>query len=191
MWERERKARRVPAVEPVSGSFTNGGIHEVSGVTRDVSPAGAFFYCELTPKVGSEIELMFNLPAELVKDSAQVLCRGRVVRVEPTGGSSKVGVAVEFETIERLPSSWSRSATFLFVLFRRVFQQVLCDLVELDFVRRHVVPEFLPELLLEIAQVREWRATRNFLHCGTDAAVIAKDSPSPPALRGSGASTCA
>ena len=75
MWEKERKARRVPAVEPVSGSFTNGGIHEVSGVTRDVSPAGAFFYCEIAPEVGSEIELVFSLPAELVKDSAQVLCR--------------------------------------------------------------------------------------------------------------------
>ncbi|MGZ4811869.1 MAG: PilZ domain-containing protein [Terriglobales bacterium] len=105
MWEKERKARRVPAVEPVSGSFTNGGIHDVSGVTRDVSPAGAFFYCEIAPEVGSEIALVFSLPAELVKDSAQVLCRGRVVRVESAGGSSKVGVAVEFETIERLPSS--------------------------------------------------------------------------------------
>jgi hypothetical protein len=61
MWEKERKARRVPAVEPVSGSFTNGGIHEVSGVTRDVSPAGAFFYCEIAPEVGSEIELVFSL----------------------------------------------------------------------------------------------------------------------------------
>lgn len=105
MWEKERKARRVPAVEPVSGSFTNGGIHEVSGVTRDVSPAGAFFYCEIAPEVGSEIELVFSLPAELVKDSAHVLCRGRVVRVESPGNDRRVGVAVEFETIERLPSS--------------------------------------------------------------------------------------
>ena len=104
-WEKERKARRVPAVEPVSGSYANGGVHELAGVTRDVSAAGAFFYCEITPEVGSEIELVLNLPAELVTDSAQVLCRGRVVRVQPAAEGSKVGVAVEFESIERLPSS--------------------------------------------------------------------------------------
>jgi hypothetical protein len=105
MWEKERKARRVPAVEPVSGSFKNGGVHEVSGVTRDVSPAGTFFYCEIAPELGSKIELVFTLPAELVKDSAQVLCRGRVVRVETAGEGSRIGVAVQFESIERLPSS--------------------------------------------------------------------------------------
>jgi hypothetical protein len=105
MWEKERKARRVLAVEPVSGSFTNGGIHEVSGVTRDVSPAGAFFYCEMAPELGSKIELVFNLPAELVKDSSQVLCCGHVVRVEPSGDDLRVGVAVEFESVEKIPSS--------------------------------------------------------------------------------------
>ncbi len=104
-WEKERKSKRVPAVEPVAASFKNGGVHEVAGVTRDVSSAGAFFYCEFAPELGATIELMFNLPAELIKDSAQVLCRGRVVRVEPANANQPIGVAVEFTSIERLPSS--------------------------------------------------------------------------------------
>ena len=70
-----------------------------------MSAAGAFFYCEIDPEVGAEIELVLNLPAELVTDSAQVLCRGRVVRVERDDEGSRVGVAVEFESMERLPSS--------------------------------------------------------------------------------------
>jgi len=91
-------------VEPGAGSFKNAGVHEISGVTRDVSPAGAYFYCEIAPEMGAKIELVFNLPAELIKDSAQVLCRGQVVRVEPNA-NQPIGVAVEFTSIERLPSS--------------------------------------------------------------------------------------
>ena len=48
---------------------------------------------------------MFNLPAELVADSAQVLCRGRAVRVDSANANQPIGVAVESMSIERLPSS--------------------------------------------------------------------------------------
>jgi hypothetical protein len=106
MWEKERKARRVPAAEPVSGSWKNGGAYAISGVTRDVSSCGTFFYCEVAPEIGSEIELVLELPKELVGEApAHVLCRGRVVRVEPANESQPIGVAVEFESVERLPSS--------------------------------------------------------------------------------------
>jgi hypothetical protein len=106
MWKKERKTPRIPAAEPVAGSFTNGGAHAISGVTRDVSSCGTFFYCEVAPEVGSEIELMLELPKELTEGrSAHVLCRGRVVRVEPASESQPIGVAVEFSSIERLSSS--------------------------------------------------------------------------------------
>jgi PilZ domain-containing protein len=106
MWEKERKTPRIPAAEPVAGSFTNGGAHAISGVTRDVSSSGTFFYCEVAPEVGSEIELMLELPKELVgQSSPHVLCRGRVVRVESANANQPIGVAVEFTSVERLPSS--------------------------------------------------------------------------------------
>jgi hypothetical protein len=106
MWEKERKAPRIPAAEPVSGSYANGGPHAICGVTRDVSSCGTFFYCEIAPEVGSEIELMLELPKELAgQNSAHVLCRGRVVRVESANANQPIGVAVEFTSIERLPSS--------------------------------------------------------------------------------------
>jgi hypothetical protein len=106
MWEKHRKAERVPAAEPVSGSWTNGGAHAISGITRDLSACGAFLYCERAPELGSEIELLLTLPAKLAGgDTANVLCRGRVVRVEPSGDGLTVGVAVEFESVERISSS--------------------------------------------------------------------------------------
>jgi len=106
MWEKQRRAERVPAAEPVSASWTNGGAHAISGITRDLSASGAFFYCERAPELGSEIELLLTLPPKLAGgDTANVLCRGRVVRVEPSGDDLSVGVAVEFESVEKIPSS--------------------------------------------------------------------------------------
>jgi hypothetical protein len=106
MWEKQRKAERVPTAEPVSGSWTNGGAHAISGITRDLSTCGAFFYCERAPELGSEVELLLELPPKLAGgDTGSVLCRGRVVRVEPSGDDLTVGVAVEFESVEKIPSS--------------------------------------------------------------------------------------
>jgi PilZ domain-containing protein len=106
MWEKRRKAERIPSAEPVSASWTNGGAHAISGITRDLSTSGAFFYCERAPELGSEIELLLTLPPKLAGgDTANVLCRGRVVRVEPSGDDLSVGVAVDFESVERIPSS--------------------------------------------------------------------------------------
>jgi hypothetical protein len=105
-----RKAPRFETVEPVSARWTNGGMHEVSGQTRDVSAAGLFFYAEFAPDNGSRIEVMVTLPAEVTGSEAKtVLCRGRVVRVEAAeqeGASEpKYGVAVEMESYEVIGES--------------------------------------------------------------------------------------
>jgi PilZ domain-containing protein len=106
MWEKRRKAERIAVAESVSASWTNGGAHAISGISRDLSTSGAFFYCERAPELGSEIELLVTLPPKLAGgDTANVLCRGRVVRVEPSGDDLRVGVAVEFESVEKIPSS--------------------------------------------------------------------------------------
>jgi hypothetical protein len=100
-----RKAQRFIIEEPVSARWTNGGLHEVSGQTRDVSTAGLFFYAEFAPDNGSQIEVMVTLPAKVTGSEARtVLCRGRVVRVEAVdeeaAAKAKYGVAVEMFSYE-------------------------------------------------------------------------------------------
>ncbi len=102
-----RKAPRFKTENPVSARWTNGGLHEVVGKTRDVSTAGLFFYTESAPDNGSEIEVMVTLPPEVTGSEAKaVICRGRVVRVEAvdegeaTAPTAKYGVAVEVDSYE-------------------------------------------------------------------------------------------
>jgi len=105
-----RKALRFATEEPVSARWTNGGMHEVSGQTRDVSSAGLFFYAGFAPENGSQIEVMVALPAEVTGLAAKsVLCRGRVVSVEAVEQEAalqpKYGVAVEIESYELIGES--------------------------------------------------------------------------------------
>jgi hypothetical protein len=80
MWEKERKAHRVPAAEPVSGSWKNGGACAISGVTRDVSSRGTFFYCEVAPELAARSSSCWNCrrnsSARLLRmfSAAGVLC---------------------------------------------------------------------------------------------------------------------
>ena len=105
-----RKALRFKTEEPVSAKWTNGGVHEVSGQTRDVSSAGLFFYSEFAPENGSQIEIMLHLPAEVTGSQEKaVICKGRVVRVEAEpqeqGATQRYGVAVEMTSYEVLGES--------------------------------------------------------------------------------------
>jgi len=99
-----RKAQRYKVEEPVSAKWSNGGIHEVTGETRDVSSAGLFFYANFSPAEGSPVELVLTLPPEVTgSESKHVLCRGRVVRVEDVE-DHKYGVAVEIDGYEVISS---------------------------------------------------------------------------------------
>lgn len=100
-----RKAPRLNTEEPVTARWTNGGVHEVTGTTRDVSSAGMLFYAEFAPDNGSEIEVMLTVPAEVMgSESKTVLCRGHVVRVEAieelAASGTRYGVAVEMDYCE-------------------------------------------------------------------------------------------
>lgn len=100
-----RKAQRYKVEEPVSAKWSNGGVHQVTGETRDVSSAGLFFYANFSPAEGSPVELVLTLPPEVTgSDPKQVLCRGRVVRVE-TSDDSKYGVAVQIESYQVIPDN--------------------------------------------------------------------------------------
>ncbi len=75
------------------------------GTTRDVSMGGLFFYADFSPPLGSDIQLMFMLPAQATHHhSVPVLARGRVVRVEPDHAGTEVGIAVKVDEYMPLTS---------------------------------------------------------------------------------------
>ena len=84
--------------------WSNGGIHEAAGVTRDVSQLGIFFYADSAPDLYAQMELVLTLPTEVTGAQPRtVLCKGRVVRIEfPSGEGGKVGVAVELDSIDKV-----------------------------------------------------------------------------------------
>ncbi len=107
MTTQKRKAARFPLQESVTAQWSNGGIHEAAGVTRDVSRLGIFFYADSAPELHAQMEVVLTLPTEVTGAQPRtVLCKGRVVRVErPSGEDGKVGVAVEFYSINDVSES--------------------------------------------------------------------------------------
>lgn len=65
------------------------------GLLRDISQTGMFFYCSLSPAVGSQIEVVIR--PSLADPSVAVRCRCRVVRVEPSLPGAATGIAVAIQ----------------------------------------------------------------------------------------------
>jgi len=65
------------------------------GLLRDISQTGMFFYCSLSPSVGSQVEVVIR--PSLADPSVAVRCRCRVVRVEPSLPGAATGVAVAIQ----------------------------------------------------------------------------------------------
>ncbi len=89
----KRAAKRFSMELPLTGKYSNGGMHAFIGQTKDVSAGGLFFYCDTQLDVGSEIQLIFPLPPELRGAyPAFVVCDVEVVRAEPSA-DGRTGVA--------------------------------------------------------------------------------------------------
>ena len=88
----QRLEPRGIAVLPV---VVRAGGQESVGLLRDISQTGMFFYCSLSPAVGSDIKVVIR--PSVADSSVAVHCRCRVVRIEATfpGAATGVGVAVE------------------------------------------------------------------------------------------------
>ena len=95
----QRSLQRLPLQVPAAVKYTNGGVHEAECLTKNVSAAGVFLYMDVEPAIGSEIELVLNLPAQdHSATSVQVHCVAKVVRVER--GDLKFGVAAAISSYE-------------------------------------------------------------------------------------------
>lgn len=104
-----RRSRRLPLEQSVSISLGNGG-GIATGVSDNVSLAGAFLYCDRFISQGSQVSLVIVLPLELTEGIAvQVWCCGKIIRVEKELKEGKFGVAIEFLTVQRLLTIRGRS----------------------------------------------------------------------------------
>ena len=68
---------------------------DIVGLLRDISQTGMFFYCNLSPEVGSELEVLIRPSAG--DPSAVVRCRCKVVRVESSLPGAATGIAVAIQ----------------------------------------------------------------------------------------------
>jgi hypothetical protein len=98
----KRSVRRVPVQAQVS--IRSGQSEASTGLTRDLSRNGVFFYTESRIREGSDLELVVMLPPELTNGEKQwVCCQASVVRVEETPGAGRIGVAADIRNIASLP----------------------------------------------------------------------------------------
>lgn len=77
---------------------------EVVAETRDVSSRGLYFIVERDLTLGSPLEAVLTLPAEVTRmGPVRIRCQGRIVRVEekPTA-EGKIGIAAAIDRYEFL-----------------------------------------------------------------------------------------
>jgi hypothetical protein len=95
----ERRAKQRFSVQLPILISASGPIPESSGVTRDVSTGGVFFYTEFWPAETGTIEFLLTLPSEItLSESIRVKCHGRIMRVIENLEGGKTGVAATIDS---------------------------------------------------------------------------------------------
>ena len=98
----KRSLPRVPV--QVQVSIRSGQSQASTGLTRDLSRNGVFFYTDSQIHEGSDLELVVMLPPELTQgEKSWVCCQATVVRIEEAPAAGQVGVAANIRNIASLP----------------------------------------------------------------------------------------
>jgi hypothetical protein len=98
----QRSLPRVPV--QVQVSIRSGQGEASTGLTRDLSRNGVFFYTDSQIHEGSDLEIVLMLPPELTQgEKSWVCCQASVVRVEKAAGKDQMGVAANIRNIASLP----------------------------------------------------------------------------------------
>ncbi len=89
-----RVTRNVPVL--VWGA---GGYPGLTGITRDVSSTGVFFFVSSWPHSTEKVEFVLLLPPDSTSLECEVelSCRGRAIRIEEPRADGMIGVAAEIE----------------------------------------------------------------------------------------------
>src|SRR5271156_6260404 len=97
-----RSRQRINARTGVSIRSSQG--QPATGITRDLSMSGIFLYADSGILVGSELEMVLMLPAQLTDGEKRwVLGQASVGRAEPGGTDGQLGVAASIRSIATLP----------------------------------------------------------------------------------------
>jgi hypothetical protein len=99
----KRRAQRFPMALSVAVKVDEAG-GEKAVKTKDISSSGVFLEFAAPIDIGSSLEFVLTLPAEITKGQAvRVKCRGKVVRIEKQHGDGTViGAAATIERYEFL-----------------------------------------------------------------------------------------
>jgi len=101
--DEKRSTRRFALKLPLSVNYSEEAAAQKAAQTRDVSARGICFYLDSAVEAGAAIEFTLTLPPEItLTESIQVRCKGRVVRVDGSGGDGKVAVAAVIDEYEFL-----------------------------------------------------------------------------------------
>ena len=73
--------------------FYRHGLKKHVGMVRDLNRCGIYFYSDLVPDVGSELEFVMRFPKWT--NLRIVACKGKVLRVEQPKDGAAVGVALQ------------------------------------------------------------------------------------------------
>jgi hypothetical protein len=104
-----RTNRRFPLTLPVLAKCAGG---EVLTQTRDISSRGICFFASHEFPVGSTLEFVLTLPAEMtLTEPIRISCTGRVVRVESKEDGTPAAIAAVIDDYEFLVSGAGRWTT--------------------------------------------------------------------------------
>jgi|SRR3954471_1407746 hypothetical protein len=97
-----RFSPRISVRTPVTIKTGNGAPPR-TGLTRDLSQNGVFFYSDSEIAEGTQLEMVLILPKELTAGERKwVCCQASIVRVQQGDGKS-VGLAASIDRMEVLP----------------------------------------------------------------------------------------
>jgi hypothetical protein len=92
---------RLPALVKLAGK----GFQELLTETQNVSARGVFFHVDRPVACGLTLEITLTLPSHItLAEAVRVRFTGRIIRVESSNGTSRVGVAALIEEYEFLRS---------------------------------------------------------------------------------------
>ncbi len=100
----KRGARRFDISLPVKvrRAASESTDSEESTSTRNVSASGVYLSLPEKVELGSELEWEMTLSSPLSPGEIRILCRGKIIRVEPPDANGRVGVAASLQSYEFL-----------------------------------------------------------------------------------------
>lgn len=101
-----RSMRRFDMRLPALIRLADGTANEFATETQNVSARGVFFYFDRVVAAGSRIEVTLTFPPHVtLTDPVRVRFAARVIRVETSLPSSRIGIAAMIEEYEFLRSN--------------------------------------------------------------------------------------